>query len=100
MKGTLRGLAGGKKVGRHHTAIPAAVAVIKASKALTCVSKVLFGEIRHINNGPFRIKFVPLPAGWRITVRGANSRQELFVYTSDREKVRQAILAIWPGEVT
>ncbi|MEK7585570.1 MAG: hypothetical protein AAB455_03620 [Patescibacteria group bacterium] len=96
---TLRGLAGGSKVGKHHTAIPMAVEVIKAAKALACVSKVLFGEIRHIKNGPPRIKFVSVSAGWRVLVRGANSRQELFVYTSDREQVRQAILSIWTGAV-
>lgn len=93
---TQRGvLKGGKISNTHSSFIAAAAPIIAFAKRLPQVSKVVLSEIRMVGGGPCRLKFVPIPAGLRLVVRGPNSQQQLFVYTGEPEVVRSAIETEW-----
>lgn len=53
------------------------------SKRLAAVTKIVPGQIQPIKNGPRRLKFSPIPGGYKIAVRGPTNIQELFIYTKD-----------------
>lgn len=81
----------GRKFGRHSTAIPAAKSVVKAANRDSRVTKVSLGFIKTAPNAPKRIKFNSINGGWKITVRGTNSIQELWVYTPATKVVKKAL---------
>lgn len=75
---------GGKINGSHTILIDAAVKVIKAAYKDPNVTKVSLGFITlRLPVGAHRIKFTPIRGGLKVDVRGTNSKQELFVYTSN-----------------
>lgn len=88
-------LAGGKFSGSHSTIIEAAIPVAKAAAKLACVSKIALGVIKRIKGRAVakRLKITELDAGLLVTVRGSKSIQELYIYTNDRERTTQTILA-------
>lgn len=94
-KGLLRGA---KFNGRHSTVIPEATRVIAAAKRLPEVTKIILGYIvRPAGRTKPQLKFVEIPAGIRISVRGRSAQQTLIVYTSDR---RQTLAVLEPiGDV-
>lgn len=86
----------GKKISKSHSTI------IDAAKKLTSflvteplVDKLSIGEIRVIGNGPKRIKTLLSPAGIKLMIRGRNSVQYFFVYTSKPQEVESLINNFW-----
>jgi hypothetical protein len=90
-----KGLFAGKKIGKHHTLIPVAETVVRTAKALPEVSKILPGIIKNVKTGAKSIKFISIPAGWLIKVRGPVSVQIIYVYSSNPESTKKAILDQW-----
>lgn len=91
-KGILRGP---KVSSKHSTTIEAAGPIIMEAKGLPEVTKVALGEVARVKGGSPRIKFSPIRAGWRITVRGRNIQQTLFVYTKDADATRRSLETAW-----
>lgn len=90
-------LAGKKISGSHSSLIDAAVGVIDVAISLDCVSKVVLGLIKRVK-GPATtksIKIVNIPAGIKVRIRGPKSVQELFIYTSRRQRVTDIITAVF-----
>lgn len=93
---TQRGVLKGSKISNNHSSFTAAAApIIAFAKRLPEVTKVVISEIHMVGGGPRRLKFVPIPAGLRLVVRGPNSQQQLFIYTKEADSVRSAIEAEW-----
>lgn len=86
----------GKKISKSHsTIIDAAKKLASLLVASPLVEKLSIGEIRVIGNGPKRIKAVRSSAGIKLTVRGRNSVQYFFVYTSKSQEVEKMIDNFW-----
>jgi hypothetical protein len=79
--------------GRHTTVILAAVSVVEAARALDEVSKVVLGIIKpiHGRSAQQSLKVVVIDAGLRIKVRGPNSVQQLYIYTTDPRGTEEVI---------
>ena len=78
------GLLEGPKISnRHQTATPEARVVIAGAKKDAAVTKIVLSEVMNLSGGMRRIKFLPVPAGFKVTVRGIGSQQTLFIYTRD-----------------
>jgi len=88
-------LSGKKFSKRHTTVIDAAKKLIKFLANQSLVNKISIGEIKVINNGPKRLKVLTSPAGIKLMVRGSNSRQYFFIYTTEIEKVKLLINNFW-----
>ncbi len=79
-----RGILKGKKVSNSHSTFTKdAEIIIKAAKEEEAVKKIVLGEIVPVKGGRRRLKFVRIPAGYRVTVRGFSCQQILFIYTHD-----------------
>lgn len=92
----IRGLLQGPKIrSNHSTVIEASKPLIRVAKDLDIVTKVVVGEIVSVGPGIQRIKFVEVPAGLKVTVRGGMLQQLLFLYTTDRQAVRETIERTW-----
>lgn len=86
----------GKKISKSHsTIIDAAKKLASFIVTEPSVDKLSIGEIRVIGNGPQRIKTVLSSAGIKLTVRGRNSVQYFFVYTTKPQKVELLINNFW-----
>ena len=86
----------GRKITTSHTSIiDAAIPVVKAAERLPDVSKISLGIIKQVgkSRGQHRLKFQPIVGGWKITVRGSSTVQEIYVYTEDATSTRTAIEA-------
>ncbi|MBI5654062.1 hypothetical protein HZC53_00180 [Candidatus Uhrbacteria bacterium] len=95
------GLLGGSKISdSHQTVIEPAKPIIRAAKKLDAVTKVVIAELVHVGPGRQRIKFADVPAGLKVTVRGGILQQVLYLYTVDRETVRQEIQQVWQSSTT
>ncbi|MFH1188660.1 MAG: DUF2103 domain-containing protein [bacterium] len=95
-----KGLFGGHKIGdSHSTVIPEVVLLIEALKEIQEVKKIIIGVITPIHVGHRRIKCVSIPAGMRLTVRGVNATQKLFIYTVFFEIVEKHIICIWHEKI-
>jgi hypothetical protein len=86
--------AGGKLTSAHTTLIDAAVPVVDFLQTCSSVSKISLGLIKNIGKGAPGMKFHPVVGGWKITVRGNVSLQELVVYTTEPESVRKGLLTL------
>ena len=96
---TKKGLLKGSKISRRHsTVIEAAEPLVEAAKALPQVSKVVLGEIVPLKGAPMRLKFVPVPAGLKMVVRGGATQQTFFLYTADPHATEHHLEAVWKGE--
>ena len=80
-------------MGRHTTVIDAAREVVLAAQKHPYVTKVSLQKIIPVKNGQRSIKFSPINGGWRLTIRGVKSLQDVMIYTQAPEKVKQALLA-------
>lgn len=95
---TKRGLLAGRKVnGRSHSSvIDEARIVIQTAESLSDVSKVVVSIILpKAGSRTPRVDFTSIPAGLQLIVRGNGAAQQLFVYTSSPEAVKQAIKDVW-----
>ena len=84
-------IAGKKVAKRHSTVIDEAKVLVKKALKLDQVSKIVTGEIKSIPHGSKRMKFIEIPAGWEIMVRGINARQKIFVYTKERKLIKDLL---------
>ena len=91
-KGLLRG---SKLSSRHSTVIEYAIPLIEAAKRHEAVSKIVLAEIARVGGGNPRVKFVPIPAGLRMVVRGPNNQQVIFLYTSQASTVQTFLKNAW-----
>ncbi len=83
--------AGGKLTKSHTTLIDAAEPVVEWLQKAEAVSKISLGLIKVIGRGKPGLKFHPVTGGWKLVIRGNISLQELVVYTSEPEKLRQQV---------
>jgi len=84
--------AGGKISGKHTTIIPAAEKIIDFLCKQPEVVKISVGFIKHgIKSGRHLIKVVEMESGLLLKIRGTASIQEIWVYTDEREKVKEMI---------
>jgi hypothetical protein len=84
----------GKKITTSHTSIiDAAIPVVEAAERLPEVTKISLGIIKQVgkSRGQHRIKFLPIFGGWKITVRGSSTVQEIYVYTENAASTKTAI---------
>ena len=95
-KGVLKGV---KISNNHSTIIDDCVPVIELVKSMPEVTKVVIGAISRVGAGKRRIKTFSVPAGLKVTVRGANMQQTLFIYTSSPEKVEKELDALWTKQL-
>ena len=86
--------AGGKLTSSHTTLIDAAAPVVDFLQRCEEVSKISLGLIKNIGKGQTGLKFHPVTGGWKVTIRGNTSLQEIVVYTTNPERVRQILLAL------
>lgn len=92
MKGHGNHLAGGKISSSHTTVIDAAIELVKTADKLEEVSKIVLGMITPgLGVGRHVIKFLPIMRGLKVVVRGTNSKQELFIYTSNPVRTESAL---------
>jgi hypothetical protein len=95
-----KGLLGGGKCGKSHsTLIDDAEVVVRHTKKMDAVSKIVLSVIKPVRVGKRRIKIVRIPAGLRIAVRGVSAVQKLFIYTDDPDTVSEALMRIWDKRV-
>jgi len=86
----------GKKVAKgHSTIIDEADKLLKFLYQHPLVAKIVTGEIKHIEHGPRRIKIMPIEAGLKLTIRGVNARQFIFVYGLEQDIIKQEIERFW-----
>jgi hypothetical protein len=86
----------GKKVAKSHsTVIEEAEKLLRFLTSHPLVEKIVTGEIKHIEHGPRRIKIVPVEAGLKLTIRGINARQHIFVYTAEQAIITEQIEEFW-----
>jgi len=86
----------GRKITTSHTSIiDAAVPVVEAAEKLSEVTKISLGIIKQVGKasrgGQQRLKFLPIVGGWKITIRGSATIQEVYVYTNEPKNTRQAL---------
>jgi len=86
--------AGGKLTRNHTTLIDAAAPLVDFLQGRDEVSKISLGIIKNIGKGARGLKFHAVTGGWRVIVRGNVSLQEMVVYTTDPEKVREGLLGL------
>ncbi len=83
--------AGGKLTKSHTTLIDAAQPVVDWLQKADSVSKISLGMIKVIGRGKPGLKFHLVTGGWRLVIRGNISLQELVIYTSDPERLKQQV---------
>jgi len=84
--------AGGKITRSHTTLIDQAAVIVDAIHDRPEVTKISLGMIANIGRGKPNVKFLPATGGFRVVVRGKSSKQEIFIYTSDTDLTRSAVL--------
>jgi hypothetical protein len=76
-------LRGNKFSDSHQTYIPEAEGILKASKNLDSVTKIVLSVIVPVKAGVPRLKISPIQAGIKCVVRGKNAQQDFFIYTKE-----------------
>lgn len=88
--------AGKKFAGSHTTIIDETADLIDFAEKMPEVTKLVLGPIRNMKGLKLSVKFLEIGAGWKVVVCGKSARQEIFFYTSDREKVQNDIFEKFP----
>jgi hypothetical protein len=86
------------KITRSHTSTTDATAeIIKALKKLKEVSKISIGIIKPTTSkgGKRAIKFLPITGGIVAIIRGSGTVQELYIYTSEIDFVKNYLLKVF-----
>lgn len=81
----------GKVAPSHSTVTDTAALVANQAHKIIEISKISFGEIRHVRGGRRDIKFSPINGGIKAKVRGSGAIQELYIYTDEPSKVEQLL---------
>lgn len=76
---------GGKITTSHTSVIDAAFPIVAAAEKLPEVTKISLGIIKQAGKAgrQRRLKFLPITGGWKLTVRGSATVQEIFIYTGE-----------------
>jgi hypothetical protein len=84
---------GGKITASHTSIIDAAFPVVEAAERLAEVTKISLGIIKQVgkSRGRHRIKFLEITGGWKLTVRGSSTIQELYVYSQSPASTRSSL---------
>ncbi len=91
-----KGLLEGKKFSsRHSSVIGDAVLILRKAKVLPEVSKIVLGEISRCRPGDPHIRFNPIPAGFKMMIRGRTAVQNFFVYTINPTTTQKLIEEAW-----
>jgi hypothetical protein len=83
--------AGGKFAGSHTTLIDETRKLVDKAEKMDEVAKIVLGPIKNMKGTKTSMKFFEIGAGWKIVVCGLTARQEIFLYTSEREKVQKKL---------
>lgn len=79
----------------HSSLIKEASFLMRKVKKIPYVEKIVIGEIIPLSVSKRRLKFVTIPAGFRVVTRGVNSQQTFFIYTKNTDLLKQEIEALW-----
>ncbi len=82
---------GGKFTGSHTTVTDATGQVVDYVARLPSVTKISLGIIESKKNRMRRLKLREILAGWQVTVCGNTSIQIIYVFTDDREVVKNSL---------
>ncbi len=84
---------GGKITGSHTTVIPAGEKVVDFLQKEKDVNKISIGFIKHgIRGGKHSIKTMEMDSGLLLKIRGTASIQEIRVYTTQSENVKNSLM--------
>jgi hypothetical protein len=83
--------AGGKFAGSHTTLIDETIKLVDKAEKMDEVTKIVLGPIRNMKGIKVSKKFYEIGAGWKIVVCGKSARQEIFFYTTEKEKVQKKL---------
>lgn len=93
-RGNANHFQGGKVTASHTTIIDAARRPVIAAEKLSCVTKVSLGMIKVIPRGTASIKYLTESEGCILAkVRGTTSIQEIRIYCSNPELVKEQMSA-------
>ena len=76
----------------HSTLTDTAREVVEIAQKYIEVSKIGIGFITHTHSGRRGIKFLPISGGIKVIVRGSGAVQELYIYTSNPEIIKDGLL--------
>jgi len=83
---------GGKIIGNHTTVIPVAEKLVDYLQKVTDADKISIGFIKHgIKSGKHAMKIMELDSGLLLKVRGSTSIQEIRVYISRKETLKNLL---------
>ncbi len=84
---------GGKITTSHTSLTDAAFSIVEAAEKLSEVNKISLGVIKRVDKsrGPRIIKFLPIVGGWKLTIRGSTSVQEIYIYTNQADKTKSLL---------
>jgi hypothetical protein len=89
-------IAGGKVSGSHTTVIDAVRKVVVEAQKDVHVTKIVLGVITpRLPVGKHTVKFLPIQGGFKVVVRGTNSKQELYIYTRNYTESERIINALF-----
>lgn len=84
-----KGVLKDKKISnKHQTLILEAEPIVRQAKALSEVTKIVVGHIKHIRGGNPRVKYGTIQAGLIARVRGKSAVQTILIYTKEPRKVK------------
>lgn len=83
-------LAGGKFNGNHSSVIKDARGIVQALRKSKDVYKITVGFINPYGSAR-RVKFHDTQAGFRLDVYCSDGIQEFYIYTKNREKVKELV---------
>ena len=84
---------GGKITTSHTSIIDAALPVVEAAEKLPEVTKISLGIIKQVgkSRGQHRMKFLQITGGWKLTVRGSSTVQEIYVYSESTTTTKDSL---------
>ncbi|PKB73087.1 MAG: hypothetical protein BZY75_03630 [SAR202 cluster bacterium Io17-Chloro-G7] len=88
---------GGKITTNHTSLTDAALSIVEAAEKLPEVDKISLGIIKQVgkSRGPRKLKFLPIVGGWKLTVRGSTSVQQIYIYTAQADKTKSVLEAMF-----
>lgn len=91
----------GSKITRSHTSFIEEVApLLRVAERLPLISKISLGIIKKVPRGQgiHRLKFRTIVGGLKITIRGTAVVQEIYVYTTEPDTVKDLLSETFYGK--
>ncbi len=94
---TKRGIFSSGKISDSHTTIvETAEPMLESAVAMAAVTKVVVSIIHAgLGGGSRRLRFKPIPAGLKMSIRGAGCLQEFYIYTKSPAQVEKGLREHW-----